>query len=326
MHRKNILLAATLVLGARVAGAAGIGVIPAMNPAPAPSVGAAVLAPRALSADTPLRSLTFVAMDVETLGFWPEVHPLIEVGAAKFRLDEQGRAVVSDVHHSFANPHAPVPENIGTLTGITPAMLEGAPDARPAIRALEDFAREADVLMAHSAFFDTQYAVANGFSLGTPVVDTKALARRFYDGERTSLERLATALGTGDPQARAHRAHNDAAATAPVFAGLLGKLADSLGKEIAALTWGDLASHAKTYYGPKVREEAFSARPGDPTKADLDVSTEAKKRELWEEVHRVQFELYKAGRPNSLRNIARAMGVSYDALVEACRGIPTKIH
>ncbi|QOS57686.1 DEDD exonuclease domain-containing protein [Thermobifida fusca] len=174
----------------------------------------------------PLADVTFVVVDVETTGTHPATAALIEVGAVRLR-DGQ----VLDEFTTLVNPHAPVPASITLLTGITTAMVESAPSPAAALSAFLDFAgfRPGTVLVAHNAPFDVRFLKAACARHGIPwpspaVLDTLQLARRLVPrGEVRNhrLDTLARVFGAHPP---AHRALDDARATADVLRGLVGRL------------------------------------------------------------------------------------------------------
>ena len=270
-----------------------------------------------------LSAMTFVVFDFETLGFWPEVHPFVELGAAKFRLAGDGKVELLGTYRSYADPGQPVPAHITKLTGITDADVAGAPTRKEVVTGFAAFAAEADVLMAHSAFFDAQYASESGFRSPKPVVDTKAIARKFFGKGNDGLPQLRRELGI-EVEGQGHRGDVDAAVTAPVFAKLLGKAAKEFGKPVSELTWSDLGGYTPVYHAPKVYEDTFAAKGEDYPTRPIDVSTEEKKIAFWNEIHRVQKELFRTGKPNSLRAIARELGVDYEEMLKASRGISTQ--
>jgi DNA polymerase-3 subunit epsilon len=70
----------------------------------------------------PLADVTFVVVDLETTGGAPEGAGITEIGAVKVRGGEQ-----LGEFSTLVDPGGPVPPFIAVLTGITDAMLVGAP-------------------------------------------------------------------------------------------------------------------------------------------------------------------------------------------------------
>jgi len=76
---------------------------------------------------TPLERATFVVVDLETTGGAPGARSLTEIGAVKVR----GGQVLADFS-TLVNPGVAIPAQITMLTGITNAMVAGAPGGRVA--------------------------------------------------------------------------------------------------------------------------------------------------------------------------------------------------
>ena len=103
---------------------------------------------------TPLSSVTFVVVDLETTGGSPAECGITEIGAVKVR----GGEVVGELQ-TLVNPGAPIPSFISVLTGITDAMVAGAPRIEAALPAFLEFAA-GSVLVAHNAGFDISFLKA----------------------------------------------------------------------------------------------------------------------------------------------------------------------
>lgn len=170
--------------------------------------------------DTPLFEVTFVVLDVETTGAAPGAAALTEIGAAAYRGGE-----LLGTYDTLVDPGCPVPPFITELTGITDAMLFGAPAATAALPGLVDFVG-ASVVVGHNvafdlAFLDAALADCGLPMLANPAVDTLALARRMVRDvvPDCALATLASALRLAH-QPR-HRALADALATADLLHRLL---------------------------------------------------------------------------------------------------------
>ena len=77
----------------------------------------------------------FVVFDIETTGLNPTKDGITEIGAVKI---EDGKIV--DTFSTFVDPGMPIPEHITKLTGITDAMVAGAPGISQAVGDFLDFA------------------------------------------------------------------------------------------------------------------------------------------------------------------------------------------
>ncbi|WP_432493217.1 DEDD exonuclease domain-containing protein [Kineococcus gypseus] len=172
----------------------------------------------------PLVGTTFVVVDLETTGGAPADGGITEVGAVKVR----GGEVLGELQ-TLVRPDSPIPPAVQVLTGITPAMVAGAPSAAQVLPSLLEFARGA-VLVAHNARYDTAFLAAAcrraGLEWPKPeVVDTLALARRLIGRDEARDHKLGTlARLFGTATAPDHRALHDARATVEVLHALLERL------------------------------------------------------------------------------------------------------
>lgn len=174
---------------------------------------------------TPLSRVTFVVVDLETTGGSPIAAAITEVGAVKVR----GSEVLGEFQ-TLVDPGTDIPPYIASLTGITQAMVRGAPTIAQVLPSFLEFARDA-VLVAHNAPFDVGFLKAaareHGYDWpGPQVVDTVQLAKRCLTREEVPNNKLATLARyfrtSIDPN---HRALSDARATVDVLHGLLERLA-----------------------------------------------------------------------------------------------------
>jgi len=176
---------------------------------------------------TPLIDTTFVVLDLETTGLRAEVDRITEVGAVKVR----GGEVLGELR-TFVHPGRPIPPAVTAITGITDAMVAGAPTMAGVLDHLLGFLTGA-VLVAHNAAFDLAFLRAAASRHGHPppdptVVDTARLSRRLL-GDEVRDHRLATlARHLHARTTPEHRALADARATVDVLHGLLER-AGSLG-------------------------------------------------------------------------------------------------
>ena len=170
---------------------------------------------------TPLATVTFVVVDLETTGGSPAECGITEIGAVKVR----GGEVIGEFQ-TLVNPGGPIPAFISVLTGITDSMVASAPRIEAALPAFLEFAT-GSVLVAHNAGFDISFLKAAARRTdhewpGFRVLDTVHLARQLVRRDEVpnhrlaSLARLFRATTTPD-----HRALHDARATVDVLHGLL---------------------------------------------------------------------------------------------------------
>ncbi|MGK2348048.1 DEDD exonuclease domain-containing protein [Actinomyces sp. W5033] len=176
-----------------------------------------------------LSEVSFVVVDLETTGGAPGAHAITEIGAVRVRAGQ----VLSEMG-TLVNPGAVIPPQITLLTGITNAMVAGAPMVAQALERFLGWAgldEPGTVLVAHNARFDVGHlrAAARELGLRWPepvVVDTLALARRAWSRAEVPNHRLATLSSfVGSPTRPTHRALDDARATVDVLHAALEELA-----------------------------------------------------------------------------------------------------
>jgi DNA polymerase III subunit epsilon len=174
-----------------------------------------------------LRGADFVVVDLETTGWLSDTAGITEIGAVRLRAG----APVAEFS-ALVNPGVPIPPEVAALTGITDAMVCGAPPIEQVLPEFLDFA-DGSVIAAHNAPFDIGFLDAACRQCGTQwpsfaVIDTAMLARLVLGPDDVPDHKLATLSGHfTTATAPCHRALADARATAGVLLGLLGRLADA---------------------------------------------------------------------------------------------------
>ncbi|MBZ5736757.1 DEDD exonuclease domain-containing protein [Nocardioides mangrovi] len=173
----------------------------------------------------PLRDITFCVVDLETTGGSAEGGSMItEIGAVKVR----GGEVLGEFQ-TLVDPRTEIPAFIAVLTGISNAMVAGAPPIESALPSFLEFAA-GTVLVAHNAPFDVGFLRYFAEQQGRAwprfeVLDTAKLARRVItrdDAPNCKLSSLAKAFKSGTTPN--HRALSDARATVDVLHGLMERL------------------------------------------------------------------------------------------------------
>ena len=170
---------------------------------------------------SPLRDITFVVFDLETTGTSADGDAVTEIGAVKVR----GGEILGEFG-TLVDPERGISPLVVQLTGITDAMVSGAPNLRQVLPAFLEFAAGA-VLVAHNSAFDVGFMKAAclryGYAWPKPAtVCTVRLARRVLSREEApscKLSALAQLFGTETKPN--HRALDDARATVEVLHGLL---------------------------------------------------------------------------------------------------------
>lgn len=170
----------------------------------------------------PIATAEFMVVDTETNGLAGDACELTEVGAVLV-----GGGELHDRFSSLCRTSAPLRRGVQRLTGISQAMVDGAPSLEDVLPALRERLL-GRVLVAHNAPFDRR-VLRQGFDRiglewpNPPVICTAALARVLLPLQhRRGLGVLADALGI--EVELAHRALADAETCARVLCALFGRL------------------------------------------------------------------------------------------------------
>jgi DNA polymerase III subunit epsilon len=170
----------------------------------------------------PIASAEFMVVDTETNGLSGESCEVTEIGAVLV-----GGGELHDRWSSLVRTSAPLRRGIQRFTGITQAMVDGAPSLESVLPPFEDLL-QGRVMVAHNASFDRRVLRQAFARVGLewpnpPVICTAALARAMLPLQRQrGLSVLADALGIEVRQA--HRALADAETCARVLCALLPRL------------------------------------------------------------------------------------------------------
>ena len=164
-----------------------------------------------------------VVLDFESTGLNTAQARIIEIGAVKL---ENGNVVSS--FQELVDPGEPLKDKITEITHITDVMLAGKPKAAEMLPRLLEFIGDCPIA-AHNAAFDGALLRAElrrlGLSFANPILDTLTYARKLYPSLKSfKLGRLCKHLGVSLKDA--HRAVNDAAATAQCLARMLVETAE----------------------------------------------------------------------------------------------------
>jgi len=161
----------------------------------------------------------YVALDLETTGLSAARDAITEVGAVRI---QHGR--VTDRFSTLVNPQRPIPLRIQQITGIRNEDVADAPVFAQVIPELLAFVgRDVTAVIAHNAAFDLGFLRAAGVNFHRPALDTFELAPILLPGMASyglgELCRVNHIRLEG-----AHRALDDAEATANLFLLLLSRL------------------------------------------------------------------------------------------------------
>ena len=163
----------------------------------------------------------FVAFDLETTGLSSRTDTIIEIGAV---IMKAGKEI--DRFQTFVAPDRKLEQKIIDLTGITDAMLIGAPTIDEVLPKFLEFVG-GRVLVAHNSDFDTGFIRAACEKLGLPynftAADTLILSQNLLPQlNKFKLDIVANALSL--PEFNHHRAADDAVICGMIMARLMKKL------------------------------------------------------------------------------------------------------
>jgi len=168
----------------------------------------------------------YVVIDIETSGFRPELHKIIEIAAIKVI---NGRPVAS--YHSLINYKGNLNPEIVSLTGINVDSLKNAPDRKKVLLEFYDFVGD-HILVGHNITkFDNKFLWFSALAAGlTPkkngLIDTLDIARTTLALNSYKLEYVCNELGI--EVKNAHRALDDATLTLMLFEKISKKISSAI--------------------------------------------------------------------------------------------------
>lgn len=162
-----------------------------------------------------------IILDLETTGLRPEEgHRVVEVGALKI----VDKVPTGETFQIYLNPEREVPQGAVKVHGLTTEFLQGQPTFSEIVKDLAGFIGNSRIV-AHNAPFDVGFLNHELKLINQPpvrpsrVVDTLALARQMYPGQRCTLDALLERLGI-EHERSTHGALLDAQLLAQVYAKL----------------------------------------------------------------------------------------------------------
>ncbi|MDR2012227.1 MAG: DNA polymerase III subunit epsilon [Rhodanobacter sp.] len=188
-----------------------------------------------------------IVLDTETTGLEVQRgHRIVEIGCVE--LIQRRRT--GNEFHRYINPDREIDEGARAVTGISDEFLRDKPRFAQIAEEFLAFVDGAEIV-AHNAAFDVGFIEAELARAQTPpprfaervaVLDTLALAREKYPGQRNSLDALCKRLGVDDSHRDQHGALLDAHLLAEVYLALtagqghlgFGDESASLGARISA--------------------------------------------------------------------------------------------
>lgn len=162
-----------------------------------------------------------IVLDLETTGLRPdEGHRVVDVGAIKI----VDKVPTGETFHRYLNPEREVPQEAVQVHGLTTEFLRGHSTFSEIVKDLAEFIGTSRIV-AHNAPFDVGFLDHELKLIKQPpvrpsrVLDTLALARQMYPGQRCSLDALLERLDI-EHERSTHGALLDAQLLAQVYAKL----------------------------------------------------------------------------------------------------------
>ena len=163
-----------------------------------------------------------VVLDTETTGLEPgRGHRIIEIGCVEL----VERRPTGRTFHRYLNPERASEAGALAVHGITDEFLADKPRFAEVVEEWLEFIRDAELLIHNAAFdvgfLDAELALAGAqhgcVSDHARVVDTLALAREKYPGQKNTLDALCRRLGVDNTHRELHGALLDARLLAEVW-------------------------------------------------------------------------------------------------------------
>ncbi|WP_043804868.1 DNA polymerase III subunit epsilon [Arenimonas malthae] len=220
-----------------------------------------------------------IVLDTETTGLsWEKGNRVVELGCIELiERRPSGRHF-----HRYFNPGREMEAGAQEVTGLTLEFLQDKPRFETAVEEFLDFIRGAELIIHNASFdvgfLDYELSLA-GAHFGritdhASVLDTLAMARERYPGQRNSLDALCRRLGVDNGHRKLHGALLDAELLAEVYLGMTSGQGD-----LGLLAAGEPES-AKGRAGPDLAAVAAVARVVLRADADELAAHEARLRKI----------------------------------------------
>jgi len=227
-----------------------------------------------------------VVLDTETTGLsWERGHRVIEIGC----LELLERRPTGRRFQRYLNPDREIDLGAQEVTGLTLEFLQDKPRFAQVAMEFLDFIRGAELLI-HNADFDLGFLDYELSLLGegygrmrdhAAVLDTLALARERFPGQRNSLDALCRRLGVDNAHRTLHGALLDAELLADVYLAMTAGQGD-LGLSLAPAA-APAAAGATLAAEGTLRHRVLLASPEEVQAHEARLSAIAKKsgKALW---------------------------------------------
>jgi DNA polymerase-3 subunit epsilon len=166
-----------------------------------------------------------IVLDTETTGLsWEKGNRIVEIGCIELR----ERRPTGRHFHRYFNPGREMEPGAQEVTGLTLEFLQDKPLFASAVEEMLDFIRDSELII-HNASFDVGFLnyelslAGAGFGRiqdHAGVLDTLAMARERWPGQRNSLDALCRRLGVDNGHRKLHGALLDAELLAEVYLGM----------------------------------------------------------------------------------------------------------
>ncbi|OGF59938.1 MAG: hypothetical protein A2Y62_07745 [Candidatus Fischerbacteria bacterium RBG_13_37_8] len=178
---------------------------------------------------TPLEELSFISIDTETTGLYPDKGDKIcEIAAVLFHQKRKHFEPLGFFWY-LINPLRSIPEETSQIHGITDEIIKYSPSFTDIIPSFLEFINNS-ILAAYNSDFDMYFInkeLQNNGSeaLSNPTIDVLKLARGFLQLSKYSLENVALNLNISFPQGlMKHGALGDAITNGKVFCTIITQL------------------------------------------------------------------------------------------------------
>lgn len=172
-----------------------------------------------------------IVFDIETTGLKPEEgHRIIQIGAVEL----VGHIPTGRTYMALIDPGRDIDPAAEAVHGISRAMLRDKPPFDAVVEDFLSFIEDAP-LVAHNAEFDRNFLNAELERLARPplprsrFVDTLAIARNRWPGQKNTLDILCKRLGVDNSARERHDALLDCQILAEVYLELMGGRQQGLG-------------------------------------------------------------------------------------------------
>ncbi len=171
-----------------------------------------------------------IVIDTETTGLNPfEGDKIVEIGCVEMI----NHVPTNKVFHKYINPQRDIPEEVIKIHGITEEFLKDKPTFAEIADEFLDFI-SSDNLVIHNAAFDMSFINSELVAINKKpidmqrVIDSLAIARHKFPGDKASLDSLCKKFGIDNSHRTKHGALLDAELLSEVYLELVGGREPSL--------------------------------------------------------------------------------------------------